>query len=665
MSYRLEFLMPRLWLAFFFLFPFVADAKWDVEQMMSVRRIADVSVSPDATRSLFTVEEASMEGKKSEWTSRLWIASNDGKSYRPFTAKSHHASAGAWSPDGKTVAFLIKHERYNALALMAVDGGEADEVTDEKSNIVHFKFSPDGKKIALLIKEGESADEKKRKEEKRDVYVVDEDLKGNHLWILTLGDKNELERLTTGNFNVGTGFSGHDFDWSPDSKEIVFPKMPSPSLDKWTCTELWVVDVATKKMRKLETNSMAVRPLYSPDGKWIAYSYADLPVKWEVSSEIAIIPATGGTPIKLASTPNQFTAWHGAMVGWSKNSATLYVIDAVGTQERLYELPIDGRAPVEIPLGTPILVDLTLNRARDAFGFIVESSEKPMEVFFKRIGKEAPVQITRLNQDLPLKEIAKTEVIHYDSEGWKIEALLTYPLDYQKGKKYPLLVVIHGGPTSQFAERFIGNALPYPLATFASDGYAILRCNIRGSNGYGKAFREGNVRDWGGRDFLDIMNGVDAVIVSGVADKERLGVMGWSYGGYMTAWTITQTHRFKAASVGAGVIDLMSMTGTSDVTDFLPGNFGKELWEDYELYLQRSAIFHVKGVTTPTLIQHGSADERVPLSQAYEFYTALKRQNVPVKFVIYPRQGHSFNEPKFTLDAARRNFEWFKKYIPA
>jgi dipeptidyl aminopeptidase/acylaminoacyl peptidase len=209
----------------------------------------------------------------------------------------------------------------------------------------------------------------------------------------------------------------------------------------------------------------------------------------------------------------------------------------------------------------------------------------------------------------------------------------------------------------------VGSRGAYPLATFGSKGYAVLRVNPRGSSGYGKKFRFGNIKDWGGGDYQDLMTGVDKVIQMGVADPERLGVMGWSYGGYMTSWIVTQTKRFKAASVGAGVTNLMSFIGTADIPSFIPDYFGGQPWENLDVYRSHSAMFNMKGVSTPTLIQQGEADERVPISQGYEFYNALKVQNVPTRMIVLPRMPHGPNEPKMVLKAYQTNLEWFDKYV--
>jgi dipeptidyl aminopeptidase/acylaminoacyl peptidase len=260
--------------------------------------------------------------------------------------------------------------------------------------------------------------------------------------------------------------------------------------------------------------------------------------------------------------------------------------------------------------------------------------------------------------------VAKTEGLKWKSkDGREIEGLLTYPAGYTAGTKVPLILNIHGGPAGVFQRSYIGGRGVYPLATFAAKGYAILRPNPRGSSGYGTEFRRANHKDWGFGDYEDLMSGVDHVIAMGVADPDRLGVMGWSYGGYMTSTIITKTKRFKAASAGAPVTNLMSFNGTADIPSFIPDYFGGEFWEDPETYSKHSAMFNIKGVSTPTLVQHGEADVRVPIEQGYQLYMALKKQNVPTRMIILPRQPHGPNEPKMQLAAMQSNLEWFDKYL--
>jgi len=308
---------------------------------------------------------------------------------------------------------------------------------------------------------------------------------------------------------------------------------------------------------------------------------------------------------------------------------------------------------------------MNLNDSGTTFGFVRQTSDTPGDVFIASATADfTPVQITTVNANLKLPPVGRTEVITWKSkDGKQIEGLLTYPVGYQTGQRVPLILNIHGGPAGVFQQTFVGGRGVYPLATFASHGYAILRPNPRGSSGYGAEFRRANIRDWGFGDYQDLMTGVDRVIEMGVADPQRLGVMGWSYGGFMTSWIVTQTSRFKAASAGAPVTNLMSFNGTADIPAFVPDYFGGQFWEVMDVYQKHSPMFNVKNVTTPTMIQHGEADVRVPVSQGYEFYNALKVKGVPTRMLVLPRQPHGPNEPKMQLATMKANLEWFEKYI--
>ena len=248
-------------------------------------------------------------------------------------------------------------------------------------------------------------------------------------------------------------------------------------------------------------------------------------------------------------------------------------------------------------------------------------------------------------------------------DGLEIEGLLTYPTKYNKRKKYPLALIIHGGPAGVFSQSFTGNPSIYIIEYFASNGYAVLRANPRGSTGYGKDFRFANFKDWGFGDYEDIMSGVDKVIDMGIADPERLAVMGWSYGGYMTSFVVTRTERFKAASMGAGLPNLVSMTTTTDIPDYLVAHMGAEFWEDYETYEKHSAIYRINNVKTPTQVIHGANDLRVPFTQGQEFYVALKRKGVPTEMIVYPRTPHGPREPKLLMDVSPRILLWLDKFI--
>lgn len=351
-------------------------------------------------------------------------------------------------------------------------------------------------------------------------------------------------------------------------------------------------------------------------------------------------------------------------MGWAADGAAIFVAEARGTVRRIARLPLDGGEPEDISPPDLMVGDASLNRGGTHFGFTSETPDRPPEVFVSPAARFSPKQVSRVQAPVAAP-LGTTEVVRWSSDGRSIEGLLTYPVGYRTGSRVPLLVIIHGGPTGVFTRSFIGDASPYPIAVFAARGYAVLRANPRGSSGYGREFRYANYGDWGGGDYRDIMAGVDAMVERGIADPNRLGVMGWSYGGFMTSWVITQTDRFKAASVGAGLPNLISFSGTSDVPGFIPDYFGGDYWNRKEAWDLHSPLAYIEGVTTPTLIQHGEADERVPVSQAFELYNALERQGVPSRLVIYPRQPHGIREPKLLLDAMRRNLQWFDRWVHA
>jgi dipeptidyl aminopeptidase/acylaminoacyl peptidase len=646
--------------------------RWTPDYAFRVKRVTVPRVSPDGTRVAFLVGTPAMDGEKSEWVSQVHVARADGTASFQLTRGDKSVSAHEWSPDGRYLAFIsARGEKKDGqdpkagLWRVAVDGGEAEALTAEKGAVSALRWSPDGKTIAFLMADPPSDEEEKADKEKRDARVVDEALKRIRLYVVPVEKDSEgkrpVRKLTAGDFSVGNIGGAADFAWSPDGKTIAFEHQPTPHINDWPDTDISAVDVATGTVRPLAaTRAAETDPHFSPDGASVAYNLSDDPPTWRGKERVAVVGAAGGTPKVLAATPDE----QPNLIGWTRDGRIL-LTETSRTVNRLFALPTAGGAAVALGPADRMVDAAAVNDAATHVAFTSQAPDQAPEAWVSPLDTFAPVQVSRV-QDLPAVSLGRTEVVTWKApDGREVEGLLTYPVAYQTGQRVPLLVIVHGGPAGVFVRSFVGSPTPYPVAGFATRGYAVLRVNPRGSSGYGAEFRHANYRDWGAGDYRDIMSGVDAVIARGVADPERMGIMGWSYGGYMTSWVITQTRRFKAASVGAGVTNLMSFTGTADIPGFLPDYFGGEFWEEGGLdrWRRHSAMFNVKGVTTPTLIQHGEQDLRVPISQGYELYNALKRQKVPVTMVVYPRTPHGIQEPKLLRDALERNLEWFDRWV--
>jgi dipeptidyl aminopeptidase/acylaminoacyl peptidase len=488
--------------------------------------------------------------------------------------------------------------------------------------------------------------------------VVDENPRNAQLWLVRAdGAKPEVKR-TAASVTAHIGA----FDWSPDSRKIVFDTRPTPDADDGRHADLHEVDIETGKVRVLAaTGATEAQPRYSPDGRYVAFTRSPDPPNGIRGTRIALLDLKSGRtrdqPATYDETPN--------LVDWAQDSLSIFFTEGRGTRAVLYAMPVDGPPQtVWAPQRGTFGFGMNLNVRGTHAGFTFQTPSDPPEAYVLALGSNTLVRVSAANSGLSLPPVGETRVVSWKSkDGREIEGLLTLPPGYTPGKRVPLILNIHGGPAGAFNESFVGSLGIYPIAAFASRGWATLRPNPRGSTAYGLRFRAANLNDWGGGDYQDLMTGVDWAIQQGIADPEKLAVMGWSYGGYMTNWVVTQTGRFKAAASGAGLSNLISMWGTNDIPSTLDDYFEGPWWERTNEYLRMSPLTHVDKVTTPLLILHGEQDIRVPLGQGTEMYYSVKRKGVPAEMVVYPRMPHGPQEPKFMLDIMKRHIDWVAKYL--
>ncbi len=634
--------------------------RWTPELSMQYKAIQQTEMSPDGSLVAYVVREPVMEGEKSEYLSHIWVVSSDGEMNIQYTHGENSASNPAFSPDGTFLAFTSSRSESNQIWIMRVRGGEAVQLTDEENSVGSFKWAPDGSRIAYTMRDPDTEEEEKAKEEKRHVILVDQNYKYGHLYTVELAEDesgdHRTKRLTGGDFHV------QSFDWSPDGTTMVFAHAPDPTINTGGVdVDLATVPADSGPVSELFTWPGADRsPLYSPDGQWIAFvSHGGSPQRIGLG-DLYVIPSAGGEQRKLADTHDRSAG----LLAWLGDGSSLLISESYGTTRHVFSVPVDGGSPQMVTTGDGVVGAVSFSQNTSSMAFTYQEPETPADVYVSTVNDFRRSKLTSIHDGVPRPVMGRTELISWNSpDGLEIEGLLTYPVDYQEGRVYPLILNIHGGPAGVYSQSFTGNPSIYMIQYFAEQGYAVLRPNPRGSSGYGKEFRYANYMDWGFGDYEDLMSGVDKAIEMGVAHPDSLLAMGWSYGGYMTSFLVTRTDRFQAASMGAGLPNLISMVSTTDIPDYLVAHFGGEFWDDYETYEKHSAMYRIANVTIPTQVIHGENDLRVPFTQGQEFYTALRRRGVPTEMIVYPRTPHGPREPKLQMDVSQRILKWFERFL--
>jgi dipeptidyl aminopeptidase/acylaminoacyl peptidase len=645
---------------------------WTMDDVLALRTVTDPQVSPDGKWVAYVVSELNADA--TDYNTDIWVVSSDGGEPRRLTNSPVTDEFPRWSPDGHTIAFLSDRPRPGAktddpkpatdeakrqIWLIRPDGGEAWILTDAKGGVSELEWAHDGSRVGYLSKEPKSDERKKKEKDKDDAWTPSQLYPWGRLWVIDVASRKAVQ-LTSGDMHV-TGFA-----LSPDGRQAVYAGQPTPLIPDQFNSDLYLVPTAGGRSTPLvQRPGIDNSPSWSPDGKWIAFVSQDGKNSgWYSNNSLCTISPTGGRAVNLTSAfDERVQGLGGGGLVWGANSGFVAFQANAHTAQHLYRVALDGGAPQAITSGPEVNGGLSYDEQGRIAVYLREDGEHPREVVRVKLPAGAAEVITNTNPQVRSLQSFKKELVSWKgADGWDIEGLLIYPAGYRAGQKAPLVLNVHGGPAGTHSNTFSAGSRIYPWPLFAQKGYAILMPNPRGSGGYGAEFRAANVRDWGGKDYQDLMAGVDAMVERGVADRNRLAVCGWSYGGFMTSTVVTKTDRFRAAVVGAGVTDLISMAGTCDIPEFNESYFSSWPWEDPQVYVDHSAVLHAGNVKTPTLIVHGEKDERVPTSQGWEFYSALKKVGVPTDLLLLPRQPHGPREPKLQRTAAERTLDWINRY---
>jgi dipeptidyl aminopeptidase/acylaminoacyl peptidase len=666
-----------------------AAAPPTLDQSIALMSVRSPRISPDGGRVVYERQET--DWKENAYVTQLFLA--DARAGRPvqLTRGAKSSSNAEWSPDGRWIAFLTEREARSAAKAAKDDkapaepkpdarqiwvispaGGEAWPLTAHGSRIDAFHWSKDGRTVAFTAPVPEGKAVKDRKEQYGDYEVVESDYDQSQLWTV---DVAEAERTGAPSRAVpltsDPSRSVGDFDWSPDGRQIAFAASPNPLIANRSDSDVYVVERARpESVRAVVTlPGPDDAPVFSPDGAELAFEttlgepyhyYANTHVATVRLAEAAARPARSAADVRDRTASLDEDA---SLLAWGPEG--IFVTALRRTDAHLFRVPAAGGAMVRLSGPDHLaLSGVSLSRDFKTAAFTVASETQLPEVAVSALEPFRPRMLTEMTAQTAGWTLGPVSLVRWkSSDGTEIEGVLHKPADFQPGQRRPLLVVIHGGPTGISRAVTAPGHRYYPIEIFLSKGALVLEPNYRGSAGYGGAFRALNVRNLGVGDMADVMSGVDALVAQGLADPDRLGVMGWSQGGYISAFLATNTDRFKAISVGAGISDWMTYYVNTDITPFTRQYLHATPWDDPAIYAKTSPITNVRQAKTPTLIQHGENDKRVPIPNAYQLFRGLRDVGVPTRMIVYAGFGHGINKPRSNRAVLQHNLDWFSHYV--
>jgi dipeptidyl aminopeptidase/acylaminoacyl peptidase len=626
-----------------------------VEALVDLETVADVALSPDGKRIAYVlrVPPSALDGPAG-MRSVIWVVPTRGGEPRSFTIPGASSHSPAWSPNGKRIAFLSRRpgSTHSQVYAVPVDGGEAEPLTDVAAEIHAFAWSPDGKRIAYVADQEPSAAQKEDASAGRDHVTGDVEGTFHRLWVMELG-KDEAKAVTPRDRHVS------QLAWAPDGKRLAVQASERADVDGvMMYSRVFTVAVEGGELQPLCATAGKLGPLdWSPDGERVAFLGAS-DLHDPTPGVLYVAPAAGGEAKALTLDYEGTGQW----IEWAGDETVLMLANE-GTKTVLHRVGTDGAMK---SLGTtgPICERVDATDDGKQLACAGERAEHPREVFAGAPGK-ALRRLTHHNPGLEKVRLGARSIVRWKAaDGLEIEGVLTKPVGYEEGKRYPLAVLVHGGPEGISHDGW-NTRSGYPTQLFATRGYVVLEPNYRGSQGRGVAFGKADQKDLGGKEFEDVLAGIDHLVAQGLVDGTRVGMGGWSYGGYFSGIAATRySKRFKAAMVGAAITNWISFTGTSEI-EHENSLVHWDLWpyENTQLAWERSPMANTQGSTTATLVVHGKDDTRVPPGQAKELYRALRHAGAATELVLYPREGHGLRERAHQIDFAKRWLDWFDTHV--
>ncbi|RMH75978.1 MAG: S9 family peptidase [Calditrichaeota bacterium] len=629
------------------------------EMVVDLKMVVQVAMQPQGEYVAYRLRTPrGADEKPGGAYTELWVVPTEGGEPRQFVSKPHSVGSIAWTPDGKFITFTERRKtfhKHRQVYAIPIDGGEARLLSHAPRDVRQYALSPDGKYLAYTLTDKEPKEIRKQKKRGFDARVEDtwhtltrlyvEDLSTNEVHLVTHSDENVWE-----------------FRWSPDGEHLIYRGSERPFTDdSYMLTDNYIVPVGGGEGQKLyDTEGKLKLARISPDGKLVAWLGA-VDFSDPSPQSLFVMSMAGGKPRNLLENyPGSAEAF------WWKDSRTILLVMIEDVRTYLYEVSVEtGKLKKLMGDSGPIFGSLSFTRDMKRFATAGNAWNHPNEVFVGKTGSARLQRLTHSNPQLAGMPLGKQEVIRWKGpDDWEISGILIKPVGYEPGKRYPLQVQVHGGPEGARLDGW-NTFYNRPAQLLAQRGIMVLLPNYRGSIGKGVAFSKGDHQDLMGKEFEDILAGIDYLDRQGMIDPKRVGIGGGSYGGYASAWAATKhSQRFAAAVVFVGISNQISKAGMTDIPlENATVHWNLWLYDHFDLVWDRSPLKHIHNARTPTLILHGEEDRRVPLNQAYELYRGLKYVGVPTQLIVYPREGHGNRERAHQLDFLRRALEWYERYL--